>query len=100
MSRAVALIMLVCRILSGYMAMLPADVARMAEPSPAAVEEAVPTPTPAPQHTYVLNTNSHKFHWPDCSSVDDMKESNKQIFTGTRDEVIAMGYDPCGRCKP
>ena len=50
--------------------------------------------------TYILNTNTHKFHYPSCSSVDDMKEKNKQEFYGTRDEAIAMGYDPCGRCHP
>lgn len=50
--------------------------------------------------TYILNTNSHIFHKPSCSSVDQMSDSNKQEFTGTRDEVIAMGYEPCGRCNP
>lgn len=49
---------------------------------------------------YILNTNTHKFHYPGCSSVNQMAEKNKQSFTGTRDEVIAMGYDPCGRCHP
>ena len=49
---------------------------------------------------YILNTNTHKFHYPECSSVDSMKESNKEYFTGSRDEVIARGYDACGRCKP
>lgn len=56
---------------------------------------------PAPSGTdYVLNTNTHKFHYPSCSSVKQMSESNKSFYTGTRDEVIAMGYDPCGRCHP
>lgn len=50
--------------------------------------------------TYILNTNSHKFHYPWCSSVDDIKEKNKKDFFGTRDEVIALGYEPCKRCKP
>lgn len=50
--------------------------------------------------TYVLNTNIKKFHYPTCSSVDDMKEKNKQIYTGSRDEVINMGYVPCKRCNP
>ena len=50
--------------------------------------------------TYVLNTNTKKFHYPTCSSVDDMKEKNKQIYTGSRDEVINMGYVPCKRCNP
>ena len=50
--------------------------------------------------TYVLNMNTGKFHYPSCSSVDDMKESNKTYHTGSRDEVIGMGYSPCGRCNP
>lgn len=50
--------------------------------------------------TYVLNTNTKKFHYPTCPSVDDMKEKNKQIYTGSRDEVINMGYVPCKRCNP
>lgn len=50
--------------------------------------------------SYVLNTNTKKFHIPSCSSVDSMSSKNRQDYTGTRDEVIAMGYDPCGRCHP
>ena len=49
---------------------------------------------------YVLNTNSKKFHYPSCKSVKKMKDKNKREFTGTRDEVIGMGYDPCGNCNP
>lgn len=52
------------------------------------------------QADYILNTNTKKFHYPTCSSVKDMKEENKLEFHGTRDEVIAKGYSPCGRCKP
>lgn len=52
------------------------------------------------QTTYVLNTNTMKFHYPTCSSVDDMKEKNKQIYTGSREEIINMGYVPCKRCNP
>lgn len=83
----------------------------------ASVAEETPVPQPetdtavqitpessAPQEsqgiTYVLNTNTKKFHYPTCSSVDDMKEKNKQIYTGSREEVINMGYVPCKRCNP
>ena len=52
------------------------------------------------EKTYVLNTNTHKFHDPDCSSVSQMKEKNKKIVTESRDQIIADGYDPCGRCHP
>ena len=50
--------------------------------------------------TYVLNTNTKTFHRPGCSSVDDMKEKNKQLFNGTRDEAVLLGYKPCKRCNP
>lgn len=50
--------------------------------------------------TYVLNTNSHRFHYPDCPSVLDMKEKNKQVVEETREQIIKDGYEPCGVCKP
>ena len=50
--------------------------------------------------SYILNTNTKKFHYPDCSSVSDMKEKNKEEYTGSRDDLIAKGYKPCGRCNP
>ena len=49
---------------------------------------------------YILNTNTKKFHYPWCSSVSDMKEKNKKVFNGSRDEAIGLGYVPCKRCKP
>lgn len=49
---------------------------------------------------YVLNTSSKKFHRPDCSSVTQMKNSNKKEFSGSREELISQGYDPCKRCNP
>ena len=53
-----------------------------------------------PEQTYLLNTNTHKFHWPSCSSVDDMADHNKKEYTGTREELIEKGYEPCRRCNP
>lgn len=50
--------------------------------------------------TYVLNTNTHKFHYPDCSSVSDMKAKNRKNVEATREELIADGYTPCGNCNP
>lgn len=49
---------------------------------------------------YILNTNTKKFHLPDCSSVTDMDEDNREGFSGSREELIDMGYEPCGRCNP
>ncbi len=49
---------------------------------------------------YILNTNSKKFHELDCSSVSTMKKDSKQEFVGTRKQLEAQGYTPCGICKP
>ncbi len=49
---------------------------------------------------YVLNTNTNKFHYPSCKSVEDIKEKNREDYHGTRDKVIDRGFSPCGRCKP
>lgn len=49
---------------------------------------------------YIINKNSQKYHTPDCSSVADMKEENKQTFYGKKEEVEAAGIEPCGICKP
>lgn len=49
---------------------------------------------------YVINKNTKKFHYTECSSVKQMKDKNKKFYTGTREECISMGYDPCGKCKP
>lgn len=50
--------------------------------------------------TYILNTNSRKFHTEDCKLAADIKEKNRQILESTREKMIAQGYDPCGGCKP
>ena len=50
--------------------------------------------------TYVLNTNTGKFHYPDCYSVKQMKDKNKLIEETTREDLISRGYDPCGNCNP
>ena len=49
---------------------------------------------------YVLNTNTHKFHKENCESVRDIAGSNKEVYTGNREDLINMGYEPCERCKP
>ena len=63
-------------------------------------EAAEATNTQTEATDYVLNTNTNKFHYPDCKSVSDMKEKNKQYYHGTREDLINQGYKPCGNCKP
>lgn len=50
--------------------------------------------------TYVLNTNTMKSHYADCSSAQKISDKNKGYYTGSRTELIQMGYSPCGICKP
>ena len=49
---------------------------------------------------YVLNNNTRKFHRPSCSSVEDIKTSNREDYTGSREALIEQGYEPCKRCHP
>lgn len=49
---------------------------------------------------YVLNTNTKKFHYQNCGSVNQIKESNKEYFEGSREQIIDMGYVPCKKCNP
>ena len=49
---------------------------------------------------YILNTNSRKFHLSSCSSVEKIAGHNYAEFTGTAEELEAMGYVGCKQCKP
>lgn len=50
--------------------------------------------------TYVINTNTKKFHYSYCSSVDDMSEKNKRPSNEDRGSIISQGFVPCKRCNP
>ena len=56
--------------------------------------------TEAPVYTYVLNTNTGKFHTEDCYYIDTIAEHNKRITQSTREELIQLGYTPCQVCNP
>lgn len=56
--------------------------------------------TSAEEPDYVLNNNTRKFHRPNCSSVGDIKASNREDYTGSREALIERGYVPCKRCLP
>ena len=69
----------------------------------AAVQTESVKETSAPVSTgteYILNTNTKILHYRFCSSVKQMKASNKKEYTGSRDDLIAQGYDPCKKCNP
>ena len=52
------------------------------------------------ENIYILNTNSKKIHYKDCSGVKGMSAENKKESDLSRDELIGQGYEPCGICKP
>jgi outer membrane biosynthesis protein TonB len=49
---------------------------------------------------YVVNTNTKKFHYSYCSSVNRINDENRWDYYGSRDELIDEGYEPCGKCHP
>lgn len=49
---------------------------------------------------YIINTNTGKFHLPDCKLAQSMKEKNRKRYKGTRQELIDEGLDPCKSCNP
>ncbi len=64
----------------------------------AITEPSEQTSTEAPD--YVLNNNTRKFHRPSCSSIEDIKASNREDYIGSREALIEKGYVPCKRCRP
>ena len=63
-------------------------------------EQMITRTIPSLSQEYVLNTNTKRFHYPDCNSVKAMNEKNKKIITASRDEIIEEGYQPCAVCNP
>lgn len=48
---------------------------------------------------YIGNSNTMKFHYADCNSVDKMRPEH-QVPLETRDEAVQKNFIPCKRCKP
>lgn len=63
-------------------------------------EKTEPPEEPSAPVTYVLNGSSFRFHRPDCEMTSKISAKNRVDFTGTREEAIELGYDPCGVCRP
>ena len=55
---------------------------------------------PSTRSSYVINTNTGKFHRPDCASATQMKPENRKDVAASRDELVQEGYEPCKQCKP
>jgi peptidoglycan hydrolase-like protein with peptidoglycan-binding domain len=69
------------------------------EPTPKKTATPRPTATPEPEVRYIGNRNTGKFHYTWCSSVDQMKSSNK-VYLYYRSDATSRGYVPCKRCDP
>ena len=78
----------------------PTKSVSVTQPTEETIQQKVVEEVVVPKNYYILNTNSMKFHYPSCGSVSRMSESNKMPIEASRDEVIAMRYDPCGKCCP
>lgn len=78
----------------------PPETAAPETTAPATTAPTEPEETQPKGTTYILNTNTKKFHYPSCSSADDIKATNRDTYVGTRQELIDRGYSPCGRCDP
>lgn len=52
------------------------------------------------EQRYVLNKNSKKFHREDCKNISAIKETNRETYEGTRQNLIDRGFSPCGECNP
>lgn len=56
--------------------------------------------TKTPEESYILNTNTKKFHNDDCGNGQQTKEENREDYTGDRQKLIDDGYAPAGCCNP
>ena len=52
------------------------------------------------KNTYVINTNTKKFHKPSCESAKQTLAKNKKTVHETRAQLIKEGYSPCKICNP
>jgi len=52
------------------------------------------------KENFVLNVSSKKFHLPTCSGATGMNEKNRQDYYGSRELLIAQGFEACGQCNP
>lgn len=78
--------------------------AKEREPEPTKETVIVTKETPSvdtgTSYSWVLNTNTKKVHFKECSSVSQMKEKNKKISNQSPEELQRQGYSACGRCHP
>ena len=49
---------------------------------------------------YVLTPSSGKFHRPSCAWAEKIDAERRIDWTGDREELLAVGYQPCHYCEP
>ena len=49
---------------------------------------------------YVLNPSSRRFHRPGCAWAEKIAEDRRIDWSGGRDTLIEVGYQPCHYCEP
>ena len=70
-------------------------------PSPAIpAPSLIPFPSSNEMQDYVLNNNTGRFHYPDCSSVANIAPQNYEEYFGDREDLLNRGFEPCKFCKP
>ena len=69
-----------------------------AAPEPAATPESTPAPDTA-EATCVASRKAKKYHRPSCQYAAKIKDENLVTFDSAA-QAQAVGYAPCGACKP
>lgn len=77
----------------------PSTTWKAGEPSASGTEEQI-AGTVKSTVSYVLNTNTKKFHRPGCSSAAKISDKNKAVSSESREQLISEGYQPCKICHP
>ncbi len=95
-----AAVLLICLSLTSCARFTPAEISVHTPETSAAVPADLHPAEENTAYTYVINKNSKKFHLPDCSGVKQMKETNRENTSESREALIARGCTPCGTCTP
>lgn len=74
------------------------------EPAPSVALSVAPIPglnlvNPS-QATYILNTNTYKYHYPHCSSVDKIADDHYYPTDSPKIIIESSGFVSCKKCNP
>ena len=64
------------------------------------LDDAPPPETTVAVISFIINTSSKRFHSSDCGQGQNTKPENKDVFYGTREMLLLLGYSPAGCCDP